>query len=232
MSPAIDWVTPFAQLLALVNPLAAMPYYLRLLRHAPPWARERAARTSALATAAVLVGSALGGARVLALLGVSLPCLQVSGGLLLLVQALAMLQGQATDAGARHAAGPDLVADPDPASRRTAATPPASEAWRHGVLMPLTVPLLVGPATVGLVVARVGPAAPTAALAAWAGLGLAVGGCVYAVFRAAAPLQRLLDDAGVRLLGQLGALVLAALAVGSIAAGLGGLFPALGAAHT
>ena len=200
-------MSSLVSLLALVNPLAAAPAFLQATRGMPEARRRQVVRTSAAATTLVIAGAAWVGGPLLRLLGLPLGSLQVAGGLVLLAHALPGL-------------GPGRGAGEAPSAQEPG-TAPASLA-----VVPLTVPLLVGPATVALVVAGAAEGGPSR----WTGYALVAGLCVLGAFSAARVGARALSAPALDLLGRVGALVLAALAVDAIAAGLRALLPGLASA--
>ncbi|HKA41220.1 MAG TPA: MarC family protein [Burkholderiales bacterium] len=121
-------------LLPIVDPLAGAPIYQRLTAGLPPYARPAFARLVAFNSFLLLLGSALVGAYVLEFFGVSVPAVQVAGGILVCALAWPPLTG------------PDA---PQTATRTSAAQAAAIE-WRPRAFYPLTLPLTVGPGSISV----------------------------------------------------------------------------------
>jgi multiple antibiotic resistance protein len=196
-------------LLAIVDPLAAIPLFLRLTDGYTTRERKRTARVTALAVFGVLAGAALAGESILGAFGTSLAAFRVGGGIVLLLMAISM-----------------LTAEPD----RTRHTPEedAVGATKEGVaVVPLGIPLLAGPGAISAVILQMDSGAGTL----HAALVLAVIALLCAVcwlaLRNAERIGRLVGPIGVNVVIRLFGLVLAAIGIEFIAAGLKELFPAL-----
>ena len=93
----------------------------------------------------------------------------------------------------------------------------------------LTIPLLTGPATMSTVVIYAERAQTFWQHAALVGYGVVVALATALCFTLAVPIERALGKTGINVMTRLMGLILAALAVEVMAAGLQRLFPALGA---
>jgi multiple antibiotic resistance protein len=85
---------PLLTLLAVVNPLAIVPFFIH---YTQDFSREQRLRTiwiSSVSAFAVIAISALLGLQILAFFGITLASFQVGGGLLLMTSALSMLNAQ------------------------------------------------------------------------------------------------------------------------------------------
>lgn len=83
-------------LLAISNPLGALPVFLAITESVTPAERLRAALRAALAATIILAVAALAGRPILAAFGISMPALQAAGGLVILLMGLEMLHGAPT----------------------------------------------------------------------------------------------------------------------------------------
>jgi multiple antibiotic resistance protein len=122
-------------LLPIVGPLTNAPLYIALTGHLPP--QERAPLASAVARNSflLLLGSLFIGAYVLDLFGLSVPIVQVAGGLVVCSMAWSLLQ-EPDEAGADSAAA--MSADASRSRRRA--------------FYPLTMPLTVGPGSISVAI--------------------------------------------------------------------------------
>ncbi|TSE32881.1 MarC family protein [Tepidimonas charontis] len=203
---------PLITLLAIVNPLAIVPFFIHYTMGFSRAQRRRTVLISATTAFLVIAVSAVAGLQILDFFGISLASFQVGGGMLLLISALSMLNAQPAEAKATR----DEV--DDAAGRASIA------------VVPLTIPLLTGPATMSTVVIYADQAQTFWQHAALVGYGLVVAAATWVCFTLAEPIARVLGKTGINVMTRLMGLILAALAVEVMASGLVRLFPALGAA--
>ena len=95
-------------------------------------------------------------------------------------------------------------------------------------VVPLTIPLLTGPATISTVVIYAEKARNWLDLATLVGYGVVIGLATALCFSLAQPIARVLGKTGINVMTRLMGLILAALAVEVMADGLHKLFPVLG----
>jgi len=202
---------PLITLLAIVNPLAIVPFFIHYTQGFSRKQRQRTVMIASLSAFAVIATCAVVGLQVLAFFGISLASFQVGGGMLLLTSALSMLNAQPAEAKATH----DEVTD---ASARASIA-----------VVPLTIPLLTGPATMSTVVIYADQAKTFFQHAALVGYGVVIALATAVCFTLAEPIARVLGQTGINVMTRLMGLILAALAVEVMADGLTKLFPALGA---
>jgi multiple antibiotic resistance protein len=117
----------FSSLLAIVDPIGLVPWFLAITPHDSPQVRERMARIACFLAALILMGFAAAGMWIFRVLGLTLPAFQIAGSILLLLIGLDMLQArrshvQATEEDAEAASVKDDIA-----------------------ITPLAVPMLAGP---------------------------------------------------------------------------------------
>jgi multiple antibiotic resistance protein len=205
---------PLVTLLAIVNPLAIVPFFIHYTQGFSPEQRRRTIWISSFSSFAVIAISALLGLQILAFFGISLASFQVGGGMLLLTSALSMLNAQPAEAKSNA----DEMQD---AAERSAAR--ASIA-----VVPLTIPLLTGPATMSTVVIYADKAKSFLQLGTLVGYGVVIALATALCFFLAEPIARGLGKTGINVMTRLMGLILAALAVEVMSDGLIKLFPALG----
>lgn len=205
---------PLLTLLAIVNPLAIVPFFIHYTQGFSAAQRRRTVGVASFSAFVVIAASALLGIRVLEFFGISLASFQVGGGMLLLTSALNMLNAQPAEA------KPNTQELQDGAEK---AAMGASIA-----VVPLTIPLLTGPATISTVVIYAERARTFWQMAALVGYGVVIGVATALCFALAHPIARVLGKTGINVMTRLMGLILAALAVEVMADGLHKLFPALG----
>ncbi|HBH38747.1 MAG TPA: hypothetical protein DDX06_10250 [Curvibacter sp.] len=200
---------PLITLLAIVNPLAIVPFFIHYTQDFTPEQRRRTIWISSFSAFAVIAISALLGLQLLAFFGISLASFQVGGGMLLLTSALAMINAQ-------------------PAEAKSNAEEMQDAAARASIaVVPLTIPLLTGPATMSTVVIYADKAQTLWQLGTLVGYGVVVAAATALCFALAEPIARVLGKTGINVMTRLMGLILAALAVEVMSDGLTKLFPAL-----
>ncbi len=204
---------PLITLLAIVNPLACVPFFIHYTQGFSRAQRQRTILVSSLSAFIVIAASALLGLQILEFFGISLASFQVGGGMLLLTAALSMLNAQPAEARANA----DEVQD---AEARAAVG--ASIA-----VVPLTIPLLTGPATMSTVVIYAEKARDLVQLGTLVGYGVVIALATALCFSLADPIARVLGRTGINVMTRLMGLILAALAVEVMTDGLHKLFPVL-----
>jgi multiple antibiotic resistance protein len=160
--------------------------------------------------------SALAGLKIIEFFGISLASFQVGGGLLLLMSSLQMLSAQPAEARKN-----DLAEGGDKA-----------DAGASIAIVPLTIPLLTGPATISTMIIYADKTRHWWELAVLVGYGVVIGIAVWLALAASDRIAGGLGKTGINVMTRLMGLLLAALAVEVMSDGLVKLFPILaGGAH-
>jgi multiple antibiotic resistance protein len=204
---------PLVTLLAIVNPLAIVPFFIHYTQDFSTPQRRRTIATASFSAFVVIAISALAGLQILEFFSISLASFQVGGGMLLLISSMNMLNAQPAEA------KPNTHEMEDGAEK---AARGASIA-----VVPLTIPLLTGPATMSTVVIYAEKAKTFFQLGTLVGYGVVIGLATALCFSLAEPIARVLGKTGINVMTRLMGLILAALAVEVMADGLGKLFPVL-----
>lgn len=196
-------------LFVILNPFAAVPIYLVLTKSYRIEERKQIAKIASITVLTVLIIASLTGETLLQTLGTSLASFRVGGGIVILLMALAMLQGQS-----------------DPVR-----TTPAEEAEaedRHSIaVVPIALPLLAGPGSISNVIIEM-HRSDMNYHSFLVILSIAIV-CLllWIVLRMASTIGKLLGKIGLNIINRLFGLILAAIAVEIMANGLKELFPAL-----
>ncbi|MBP6898450.1 MAG: MarC family protein [Burkholderiaceae bacterium] len=210
----MDLLKPLIALLAIVNPIGAVPFFLAFTQDLPPEQRLRTRRVASFAAFCVIAVSGLAGLQIIGFFGISIASFQVGGGMLLLMSALHMLNAQPAES------RPDDIDE-----GRDKADAGASVA-----VVPLTIPLLTGPATISTMVIYAEKTRHFWEHAVLVGYGVVIGLATYAAFAASGRIAQVLGRTGINVMTRLMGLILAAMAVELLADGLVKLFPILGSA--
>ena len=204
---------PLIILLAVVNPLAIVPFFIHYTEGFSKLQRRRTVVVASFTAFLVIAFSALLGIKVLDIFGNSLTSFQVGGGLLLLIGALNMLNAQPAEA---KAAVDEMAEGAQKAAMGSSIA-----------VVPLTIPLLTGPATISTVVIYAERAHSLLQMATLLGYGVIIALATALCFSLADPIARVLGRTGINVMTRLAGLILAALAVEVMAVGLIKLFPVL-----
>jgi multiple antibiotic resistance protein len=200
---------PLVTLLALVNPLAIVPFFIHYTHDFTREQRHRTIWIASFSSFLVIAVCALMGLHILEFFGISLASFQVGGGMLLMTSALAMLNAQ-------------------PAEAKSNAEEMHDAAARASIaVVPLTIPLLTGPATMSTVVIYADKAKTFWQLGTLVGYGVVIALATALCFSLANPIARGLGKTGINVMTRLMGLILAALSVEVMADGLIKLFPIL-----
>lgn len=198
-------------LIVIVDPLAAIPIFVSLTGDHSAAERKRTAQVTAFTVAAVLVVTIFVGEPLLRSFGISIASFQVGGGSLLLLMAIAMLH-------ARH-------------SRIQQAPEETREAEEKEsiAIVPLAIPLLAGPGAISTVVIYAHQATTWFDTCFLLLASLFVAAAVWLALRLANGIGTALGKTGINIVTRLMGLILAAVAVEFIAAGVSQLLPGLAA---
>jgi len=207
----MDLLKPLIALLAIVNPIGVVPFFIHFTQNLPPEQRRRTIRVSSFTAFVVIAVSALAGLKIIEFFGISLASFQVGGGTLLMISAISMLNAQPAE------------------SRKEDVSEGASKADAGSsiAVVPLTIPLLTGPATISTMVIYAEKTSHWWQLGVLVGYGVVVALATFAAFSAAGRIARVLGQTGINVMTRLMGLILAALAVELLADGLAKLFPIL-----
>jgi multiple antibiotic resistance protein len=190
----------FAALLPIVNPLGGAPVFLAMTRYADDATRGVLARKVTINSFVLLMASVFVGSYVLEFFGLSVPVVQIAGGLVVCAVAWDLLRGPDVS---KSATAKDLD-DPDAV---------ATEAF-----YPLTLPLTVGPGSISVAI-TIGANHPhtvrsfaSAALSSLLGV-ILICVSIYLCYRYAERLSRFLGGTGTAIVVRLSAFILLCIGV-------------------
>ena len=204
---------PLITLVAIVNPLAIIPFFIHYTQGFSDAQRRDTIRTASFSAFCVISACALLGLQVLDFFNISLQSFQVGGGLLLLISAMNMLNAR--------------PAEDRPSAATLEAGVEKAAMGSSIAVVPLTIPLLTGPAAMSTVVIYADQAKYIWQHLALIGYGVVVALATAICFSLAQPIARVLGRTGINVMTRLMGLILAALAVEVMAGGLTKMFPVL-----
>jgi len=209
LASAHEYLRFVVTLTAVVDPFLAVPFFLTVTASRSEIESRRLGSVVALTVFLVLAVSAIVGEALLELIGASLSAFRVGGGLVLLLMSLAMLNAQAGGLRQSKAEAAEL-----------------EEGELQGVV-PLAIPLLAGPGAIStaIIAAEGGSAVHQLVIVLCIGVVCLVS---WLTMRAAHRIAARMGTTGLNVATRILGLLLAAMAVQTMAVGLKQLFPGLG----
>ena len=205
----MDTFKTFISLLALVNPLGAIPFFISFTASNTRAERRRIVRIASITVAAVIAFTTLLGQQVINFFGISVNSFQVGGGIIMLLMAISMINA--------HASG----------TKTTPEEAVEGELKENIAVVPLAIPLLTGPGTISTVIIYAHKGDGFLQLASLIGSGVAIALLTFLALSAADPISRVLGRTGINVATRLMGLMLAALGVELIVEGMKALMPIL-----
>ena len=207
----MDLLKPLIALLAIVNPIGVVPFFLAFTLNFTREQRRRTISVASFSAFMVIAVSAVAGLKIIEFFGISIASFQVGGGTLLLISSLQMLNAQPAEA---------RPADVDEGNQKV-------DAGASIAVVPLAIPLLTGPATISTMVIYAEKTRHLWEHAVLVGYGVVIGAVTWLTFLASGRIARVLGRTGINVMTRLMGLILAAMAVELLADGLVKLFPGL-----
>lgn len=204
------YVKIFVAMIVIVNPLGIMPVFVAMTAAQTDLHRKLVARIAAITVLATLVISAVFGERLLEVFGISLASFKVGGAILILLNAIAMMQAlpsrdKQTPEEAREAEDKASIA-----------------------VVPLGIPLLAGPGAMSTIIIYASEKKVVWHLLAVCGAAIGVAAVTWIALRVAIRIGRRMSTTTVNVATRIMGLLLAALAVEIFSSGIVELIPALG----
>lgn len=204
-----DYLKIFIGILAILNPLGAIPMYLSLTAHHSEQEKKQVAYAAARGAAIILLVTLFFGELILGVFGITVNSFRVGGGILILLMAISMLHAQTS--GAKN-----TEAERQEAQRKESIS-----------IVPLAMPILAGPGAISSIILY-GDRADGWQHNLIVAAEIAVVGLIIALLlRVSGKIARQLGQTGMNIVTRVMGLILAAIAVEFISLGLKGLFPVL-----
>ena len=205
----IAFIKTLIGILAIVNPLGAIPVFLSLCGERSPKEARSIAWVTALSVGLVLLISTWIGKPLLTFFGIGIPSFRTGGGLLILLMAIAMMHAKQSRA------------------KRSPEEEDADSDKEDVAVVPLAIPLLAGPGAISLVVVAGQQAANLMDRLLISLCILVVAAIVWITLLLAEPIGKRLGITGLNIATRIMGLLLSAIGIQMIAEGLKQLFPAL-----
>ncbi len=196
-------------LFVLVGPVSMIPVFLSAVTGFDLKEKQHFARLLGFSVSVALLIATFLGEAFLGLMGVSIGAMQIGGGIIVLLLAIAMVLGKET--------------------AFKGAEPPSPAGVSHEAsIVPLAIPLLAGPAAFSYVMSNASWQSEWDLVHIVVPVLVTGAGC-WIVFRTAATAQRKIRQSHLLVVEKIGGFILSAIAVEMIASGLRGLLPGLAA---
>jgi len=197
-------------LLAIVNPLGAVPIFVALTSNSLEAERKKIAKLVVAAVLIILYVALLFGDWLLQFFGITIHSFSVGGGILILIMAISMLQARLSP-----------ISQTEEEARE-------GESKESVAVVPLAMPLLAGPGAISTVILYAHKAPGVSHYLAMSVDILIVGFLLWVVLQLVPWISRHVSQTGINIFTRIMGLILAAIAIEFIASGLKGLFPTLG----
>jgi multiple antibiotic resistance protein len=204
-----QFVNTFIALLVITNPLSALPAVLKITRNQSLAEKRRTGLITAFAVLMILLVTTWVGTPLLMILGIKLPAFQIAGGVIIFTMAMSMLNAE------------ESLIKHNPEEQKEKIT------GDTGAIVPLAIPIIAGPGAISTLIVDVTafPGVFNLVILSFAVIlvSLVMGILLYF----ASSLEKLLGQTRINIINRLGGLILAAIAVQTLANGVAGLFPNL-----
>ena len=206
----VAYVKIFVAMIVIVNPIGIMPVFVAMTVTQSDSQRKAITRIASITVAAALLISAMLGERVLEVFGISLASFKVAGAILILLNALAMMQAMP----ARDKQTPEEAIE--------------AEEKASIAVVPLAIPLLAGPGAMSTMIIYASEKKAVLHLLAVCAVAVCVALTTWLALRVATRIGRRMSTTTLNVATRIMGLLLAALAVEIFAGGIVELIPALG----
>ncbi len=206
-----EYTKIFISLFAILDPIGIIPVIILFTSGMTAPKRAQVGRVASLAVCAILLVALLVGQPLLAFFGISISSFRVAGGILLMLMAFKMLNGNLYTS---------IEADNNGAG--------GGETSSIHAIVPLSIPLLAGPGSISAVILEAHKAHGIEHYLIMSLEIMLLSVTVWLAFLIAPWVAQRLGKIGIDVFTRLMGLVLAAISVEFIAGGIRGLFPPLG----
>ena len=203
-------------LMVLVNPFSALSIFLELTQGYTSRERRRTAQITALSVFIIMTVFIFSGNWILKILSISTGSFQVGGGILVFLIAVSMMNSGSNPAKPKIGTQEhdEITVQPRPNVNAVA-------------IVPLAMPLIIGPGGISTVIIHASAARHMNDLLAILAAGAVISVICYLSLLAAAKVSRWLGETGLTVLNRIMGMLLAAVAVEIVIAGIRSLFPQL-----
>lgn len=192
----------------MMNPLGSLSIFLDLTKRASKALRRQLALQTGVTIIIIMVLTIWSGKELLNLLGITIPSFRFAGGIILLLMGLSMLQS-------RESAVSYTIEDDEAAKERQSVA-----------VVPMALPVIIGPGSISTLIIAAGDY-PQILNKAWmSGLCLVLAIGMGAMLYYASTIAEFVGTSIIKVVTRIMGMIIMAIAVGMLAEGLTGLFPA------
>lgn len=203
--------------MVLINPFSALSIYLDMTRKHSTKERRKIAQVAALTVFIVIAVFVVSGGFILKLLGISVGSFQVGGGILVLLIAISMMSGN------DNPAKPDM----SPGSSEIVIPANPKDNGMAMAVVPVAIPMMIGPGGISTVIIYASAAKNYWDILLIIAAGFLISIICYLTLTASARISKWMGDTGLSILNRIMGMMLAAVSVEIIVAGLKAIFPQL-----
>jgi len=204
-----EYTKIFVSLLAIINPLGAIPIFISITADENSNQHRKTINMVAFGVAVILLLALFFGEWLLKFFGITIDSFRVGGGILILLMAIAMLHAKTSRI------------------RQTEEEADESIAKESVAIVPLAMPLLAGPGAISTVILAAHKSGSIVHYLIIALGILLLSLMVWSVLRMAPWISQRISATGINIFTRIMGLILAAIAVEFLANGIKGLFPVL-----
>jgi multiple antibiotic resistance protein len=202
-----DFVLFFISIFSIVNPFSAIPTFVSLAGDEPRPVRSKMIGQASIAVFLILCVSYLAGQGLLSFFSIRVSSLRVAGGFLIFAMAWSMLHAKVSPA------------------KQTPEEARESTDREAAAIVPLAMPIMAGPGSISLMILEAGREGGVRHHASVIAAVLALAIAIWIILQSAGPIAKALGQTGMNVATRFMGLILAAIAVEFITAGLAELFP-------
>lgn len=196
-------------MIIMLNPLGSLSIFLQLTNGFSTFHQRKIAITASFAIIVIMVATVWTGNGLLSLLGITIPSFRFAGGIILLLMGLSMLQSKESPV--------SYTSEDDEAAKE-----------RHSIaVVPLALPVIVGPGAISTLIIAVGDHSEPINKAFMSGICVALGLAMGLILFFGNPVARIVGASVMKVVTRIMGMIIMAIAAGMLADGLQGLIPAL-----
>lgn len=202
------WVF-FCGLLAIVNPIVAIPLFLSFTAESTIAERNKLAILTATAVLIAAIVAAVCGRHLLGFFSISIDSLRVAGGIIVLMMGFQLLQSEMSS-----------VATADGGAS-------GAESRRSKIVCPLAIPFLLGPGAITAIIIQCETVSSASGGIVVAAAVSVIALLVFVTLVAAQPIARWLGNSGLTVVARIGGMIIAAIAIDMMITGIRNAFPGI-----
>jgi multiple antibiotic resistance protein len=206
-----EFTNHLVALLVISNPFSALTAVIRVTRSQTVAQKKNTAVVTTIAIAVIMLVATWIGTPLLAILGIKLPAFQVAGSIVLLFMAFSM-----------------LYAEESPMKQTAEEQKERTPARESGAIVPLAIPIIAGPGTITSLIVSVNlnPGMMNQIFITIAALLVTL--ILFLILYFSSYLENIIGQRGINIFNRIAGLILAAIAIQSLAAGAVQLLPGWG----